>query len=320
MLEPMVRASYSYYLRRDSTPTVGYSAMRKLFGAARPEVLEQLAQRATREHPLLDVQPDSGLVKEPLAPLVEDLRRDGLVVLQTRLPEASCEALERLATEAECVLRGRFPGAPATARHDTERPLAVRYDVSEADLLSSAAVQDLLADRSLLALAQEYLGGSPVQDMVAMWWTTPSDEGSSEAAQQYHFDLDRLQFLKAFVYLTDVGPENGPHEFVRGSHRHLPVALRADRRFSDEEVLEHYGAEDRISVTGARGTIFVADTRGLHKGVQVRAGHRLVFQLEYTSSLFGAPVHRAVVSGPSRSLAEAWSSFPASYRRLRLES
>lgn len=320
VLEPAVRAAYRSYLRSDTTPPWGYSAMRKLFGADGSAAFEALVERAAREHPPLDLESHPGVLHEPLAPVLDGLRRDGLVVLDARLPDAVCDALERLAEGTECALRDRVPGAPARAQYDRSAPLAVRYDVPEAELLASGPVQDLLADRSLLALAQAYLGGAPVQDMVAMWWTTPSREGSSAAAQQFHFDLDRLRFLKVFAYLTDVGPDNGPHEYVRGSHRHLPRPLRADRRFSDEEVLEHYDARDTVSVTGPRGTMFAADTRGLHKGLNVAAGHRLVFQLEYTTSLFGAPVQRAVVPSTSRSLAEARSTFPSAYRRLRVES
>ncbi len=245
--------------------------MRKLFGADRSAVLrEPCVERATREHPPLDLQPDSGVVHGAArAAWLEDLRRDGLVVLEARLPEVRPATRSRaLATEARsasCAAgsRARRPRL-GTTRSDTARRSVRRARRRTCSprprcRTSSPTARCWRWRRSTSA-------ASPVQDMVAMWWTTPSREGSSAAAQQFHFDLDRLQFLKVFVYLTDVGPENGPHEFVRGSHRHLPVALRADRRFSDEEVLEHYGAEDRISVTGARGTIFVADTRRAPQG------------------------------------------------------
>ena len=89
---------------------------------------------------------------------------------------------------------------------------AVRYDLDEADVVRSLAAQRLLADESLLAVAQEYLEAAPVQDMVAMWWSTAAEEQpSSAAAQLYHFDLDRLRFLKVFVYLSDVDDSAGPH-------------------------------------------------------------------------------------------------------------
>jgi hypothetical protein len=62
--------------------------------------------------------------------------------------------------------------------------------------------------------------------------------------------------------------------------------------------------------------VFLADTRGLHRGLNLQRGHRLVFQMEYACSLFGAPVSRALLPAPPRELSEAMHSFPAAYRRL----
>ena len=78
-------------------------------------------------------------------------------------------------------------------------------------------------------------GGShqrPLHHVVERAWKG----ASSEAAQLFHFDMDRIRFLKVFIYLTDVGTENGPHVYVRGSHRSKPPAFFRDRRFSDAEV------------------------------------------------------------------------------------
>jgi hypothetical protein len=320
VLEPAVRSAYRRYLHTDSTPRWGYSAMRKLFGSPRSHAIDELMERAAREHPRLDLERASGVITRPTGPIVDQLRRDGLVVLDDRLPEQTCAALQQLAEQVGCRLRDGRPGMPTMARFDPDSPMAVRYDIPEQDILRLEVAQELLGDRSLLSIAQDYLGSAPVQDLVAMWWTTPSATGSSQAAQQFHFDLDRLRFLKMFAYLTDVGPDNGPHEFVRGSHRGLPVALRADRRFTDDEVLRHYDKTAIESVTGRRGTMFLADTRGLHKGLNARAGHRLVFQMEFATSLFGAPVSRFDVPVRSSALRDARASFPSTYRRLGVDT
>ena len=316
VLEPVVVASYRRYLRTDRTPALGYSAMRKLFGSPRGWRLDELADRSAREHGPIDISDAPGVISDPAGQVLETLRGDGIVVLDSRLPEDSCSALTELAARAQCDLIEGDPGAPAQAQFDAEWPKAVRYDIPEPQLLASEAVQRLLADRSVLAIAQAYLGGVPVQDLVAMWWTAASTRSSSAAAQQFHFDLDRLRFLKLFVYLTDVGPENGPHVYVRGSHRSLPEPLRDDRRFSDAEVLAHFDEDDIVSVTGQRGTIFLADTKGLHKGVNAAAGNRLVFQLEYATSFFGAAVPKAEIRRPSRELRSAMADFPSTYRRF----
>ena len=51
---------------------------------------------------------------------------------------------------------------------------------------------------------------------------------------------------------------------MRGTHRDLPAEFRADRRYSDEEVGRRFPSQV-VRIPGPRGTVFLADTRGLHK-------------------------------------------------------
>jgi hypothetical protein len=316
VLRPVVSVGYRRFARTGWTPPIAYSAMRKLFGSPAAGVLDDLAARERDRNPKLEWS-TTGLVSAEIGEAITNLERDGLHVFAARLPEEMCAALENLATRTPATLVAGLPDAPARAIFDPRHPLAPRYDLDEDDLLADATVQDLLADSSMLELAQEYLGSAPIQDLVAMWWTAPlGTTASSEAAQRFHFDLDRLRFVKLFVYLTDVDLQSGPHVYVKGSHRALPLVLRADRRLDDEEVASMFPAEAFVEVTGKRGTMFAADTRGLHKGLPARERHRLVFQMEWASSLFGQPIatrRLAIVSGRLRRMLE---SHPTVYRRF----
>jgi phytanoyl-CoA dioxygenase PhyH len=115
------------------------------------------------------------------------------------------------------------------------------------------------------------------------------------AAQLFHYDFNRLNFLKVLIYLTDVDEHNGPHCYVRGSHRDKPDALLHDRRMTDEEINAHYPAEQISQVTGPAGTVLIADTLGFHKGQRLDSGERLLFHLEYSDSLAGKPTERVRV-------------------------
>ena len=104
--------------------------------------------------------------------------------------------------------------------------------------------------------------------------------------------MDRFKWLKVFIYITDVGPDNGPHSYVRGSHRTgaIPsdILRRGYVRLTDEEVSTVYPKDDILVFDAPRGTIIIEDTRGLHKGVHVREGARLILQLQFSNTLFGA--------------------------------
>jgi hypothetical protein len=154
-------------------------------------------------------------------------------------------------------------------------------------MLTCAPLRRLLTDRSVLALAQGFLRSSVVIDPPTMWWSTPGNgKASSAAAQLFHVDLDRLRWLNVNFLLSDVDSTNGPHVYVRTSQRRKPAALLRDGRYSDEEVAAHY-PNDIVEIGGRRGTIFITDNRGFHKGKNLQQGTRLLFQMILASSSFG---------------------------------
>lgn len=126
-----------------------------------------------------------------------------------------------------------------------------------------------------------------------MWWSVAQEgRADSKAAQLFHRDFDRLRFLKFFFYLTDVTEETGPHAFIDRSHRVMPSETLRLRRYTDEEVLAAYPRGSMSIIKGDAGTIFMADTVGMHKGQALESGWRLIFQVEFSSSLFGGPYQR----------------------------
>jgi ectoine hydroxylase-related dioxygenase (phytanoyl-CoA dioxygenase family) len=167
-------------------------------------------------------------------------------------------------------------------------------------LIDDPLIQRLMADRSIIAVAQNYLQSRPIMDIVALWWNVASAQPDKVAAQYWHFDMDRIKWLKFFVYLTDVGPDNGPHSFVEGSHCTggiTPSLLeKGYARLTDEEVSRQYPVDKVVEFTAPRGTIIAEDTRGLHKGKHVLKGDRLMFQLQFSNSLFGGEYPKSTFS------------------------
>lgn len=260
-----------------------------------------LSAALARLRPKIPIESRAGvlgdLTPEDVARHVQKLRADGFVLFPGVVPAVLCDRLVQFAlgTPASVRRMDHEPDSVAkrTALFDATAPLGVRYDYDTSELLENPDVQALLADRSLISIAQEYLGSSPVADVLCMWWhTNYHAQPDSGAAQYFHFDMDRIKWVKLFLYLTDVGPDNGPHTFIQGSHRSggiPPTFLRRGyARLRDEEVFRQYPAERRIEFCAPRGSIIIEDTRGLHKGANVRGAPRLVLQLQFSNSLFGA--------------------------------
>jgi hypothetical protein len=221
------------------------------------------------------------------------VRTGGYYVLKKKLPEELCDKLLEFALTTNAQLRASTKNENTRVEnYSRNNPKAIRYDFIQQDLADSPIVQEIILDESIFEVAQNYLDCPPILDLIFMWWSTAfSSEANEEAAQLYHFDMDRIKWLKFFFYITDVKPENGPHTFIKGSHKDkgIPFSLlsKGYARLSDEEVEKHYKPEDIIELSAPKGTIIAEDTRGLHKGKNLQSGNRLVFQLQFSNSLFG---------------------------------
>jgi hypothetical protein len=231
------------------------------------------------------------LTRDDLGRITDQVKENGYYIFPHLLAGDVCQRLQDFALRAECKPVAESGILPSTV-YQRERPQAETYRFSEQLLLDHPDVQKLISDYSVLALAQSYLGVPPILDIVTMWWSTAfAREASSEAAQLYHFDMDRIRWLKFFFYLTDVGPANGPHCFVAKSHKRkgqpLHLLKRGYVRIPDEDIESYYPDDDIKEISGPRGTIFVADTRAFHKGKPLQEGDRLILQFEFSNSLFG---------------------------------
>jgi hypothetical protein len=288
------------YSRRGVTPDEAHQALINLFcltGGRSNDALHALLRLSRPARPLADAHGVLGDLERPdLEAVTRALRSDGFYIFPKRLPLELCDALLEFALTTDCRVRpmdGAKAGPAIYRRYDREKPLATRYDVELETLINQPTVQALMADRSIISVAQAYLGCEPVFDLVAMWWHTAfASRPDSMAAQLFHFDMDRIKWLKFFIYLTDVDPATGPHTFVAGSHRQngIPRELRRRgyERIPDADVAAHYPPERLKEFSGPRGTIIAEDTRGLHKGRHCERGDRLVLQFEFADSLFGA--------------------------------
>lgn len=202
---------------------------------------------------------------------------------------------------------------------NSDAPVSPIYRFDMQQIFENSDLVNLLLDQSLLAVAQEYLNCIPVLDLVSLWWSVPfHGKGTSEAAQEFHFDMDRIKFLKIFIYLTDVDTNNGPHCYVAQSHKRKPKALLSDGRKSDSEIEKYYLASDIHELCNTSGTIILADTRGFHKGKPLITGERLLFQIEYSNSLFGhdypkVNLDRSLIDQESNNVIE---SYPYTYKQI----
>jgi hypothetical protein len=149
----------------------------------------------------------------------------------------------------------------------------------------------LAFDPFILSVVSEYFGCTPIHVQTNSWFSFPTKEEVgklSSNAQEFHQDKEFMKFLKVFIYLNDVGVDNGPHAYVEGSHRDtlFSKGINYSDRVSDYEIKNYYDHERIKVVSGPVGTLIFGDTSCAHKGMQINSGSRLILQLEYASTLF----------------------------------
>ena len=89
-------------------------------------------------------------------------------------------------------------------------------------------------------------------------------------------------FLKVFIYLSDVSEINGPHIYVENSHKDNNIGDEL-RYYNDSEITQ---SNNKIKyILGKKGSIFFEDTFGMHKGGIISHGYRLMLILTYYAPL-----------------------------------
>lgn len=94
----------------------------------------------------------------------------------------------------------------------------------------------------------------------------------------WHRDSISEQY-KMMIYLNDVDKDNGPFEYLKGSHKFICKFkslfnnLHSFKRFKNKEI-EKFSSYGKVQCTGLTGTIILFDSTGLHRGRPLTDGQR----------------------------------------------
>lgn len=149
----------------------------------------------------------------------------------------------------------------------------------------SRFIRNYFDDPILRRYACEYLNTKQVLNMSSLYgeikYDAACDVGSGGG---WHRDSYIPQF-KTILYLTDVDSSNGPFKYVPLSHKWKNIQacnllLGPDcqflTRYSNEQVEKYCLSMDIKSqiFSGKKGTVVLADTRGIHSGTPLESGSR----------------------------------------------
>lgn len=157
--------------------------------------------------------------------------------------------------------------------------------------LNCPAIKKIASDPKLLALASKYMGGDAVVSGSRLWWlfVNETDYDLNKGAYFFHYDLDDYQCLKMFFYITNVNSSDGPHVYVKGSHKKkkLKYLLSLFKLRSDQEIIDYYGQENLVPICGEAGSGFIEDVYCFHKATPPQKSDRLMLQVQFALNNYG---------------------------------
>lgn len=301
--ENILMKGYQIFLETGQTPPESYMAIINLYCSTKGKFNETFHNKIKSKYPPLKISTDlTGTIGTFTSTDFNNtnliLNKNGYIHFDKKLSAETVKKIYDFALKTPATIP---PSYDKKTVYDPANPLAEIYRFDQQVLMNNTDIQDLIMDPVLLNIARNYLECEPIFDFPAMWWSTAfQKEASAEAAQLYHFDMDRIKWLKIFFYLNDVTLENGPHSYIQGTHKPetKPDELlkRGYVRIKDEELHPYYKSDDVKIVYAKAGSIFAGDTKCWHKGINLKKGHRLVLEFEYTSSLFGTNIPKLEIT------------------------
>ena len=278
-------------LRVDGAPVRTYTAA---VVAAATRVIKELVVnpgRAARRWPAAQK------AYKAISDAVTVARRRRLRDLASRLPRPGLDLVVPRDTGLRVVTPGAFPSAARlVARCRTLLDSQERRAAKKAQLVSLMTPReigqlpefvDFCLDPSILGIASAYLGELPILGAVEFWYSRPI-EGDYTNSQLYHADLDDVQQLKVFLFVSDVDLESGPLTVlpanvsarVSTAVGYRPASGRV--RIDDAQIRPLLSPGEEIVLTGPSETIAFVDTsRALHFGSRVSSRDRYVVMVQY---------------------------------------
>lgn len=216
---------------------------------------------------------------EPLTPLeeriVSDLRRDGIATTSLEELFGDKEILPKLVAAAYEEGKGKIsPIKPFITEF---------FDSSDTYGMDNPYLSVVLS-KSVVMIVGTYLGMIPrLYEFRAEEINSVGSDAQKIGSMRWHRDPHDRHLCKVFIYLSDVGPKNGPFTYLK----HSTVSNKYGKIFPQkppsgiyppaEELEKRIEKKDLFPATGKAGSVIFADTSGFHRGGFVEENMRRMF-------------------------------------------
>ena len=206
--------------------------------------------------------------------IVCELQGEGLSIVENFLTEDKCSLLR---DKIDLLIEGKDINVWSDSLGADKRI----YFVNELD----EDFDDFYNNKFIRKVLESYTG---IKKPVGMLLAARIDavDGNVGSGGGWHRDSPITHQFKAVCYLSDVAHENGPFQYIKGSHLKSDV-LRSyikklfkfgQYRFTDNEIDDYLNKSGRVisEFSADKGTLAFSDTKGIHRGKPIESGNRYV--------------------------------------------
>ena len=215
---------------------------------------------------------DQGIVAGPSDRFLSEAGRTELARGSARILDAS------RADHVQAIVAGTSPA---------KNKKAFRVDLLAQAISAHHPLVKVALDAKLLEIVAGYLGMWPCLHSIGAWLNYPTNAAAT-SSQLWHHDPEDLKIIKAFIYLEDVGEENGPFTYIPRTHPFGADVIEAAKqktkeRLEDNQISNVFAPHAWRVCTGPANTMILADTVGYHRGGKPTSGQRILVTFTYTS-------------------------------------
>ena len=141
-------------------------------------------------------------------------------------------------------------------------------------------ILDIANNEKIIKILSSYFQSPFKLDYVTAFWSFKNESEIEEKTQFFHRDLDNFNFIKMFVYLSDVDTKSGAHQYILKSHNnnydHKISRSVINIKDLDIKNIKIFNFEGEI------GTAILANTFGIHRGMTPIKKDRLMLVFSYS--------------------------------------
>jgi|SRR6476469_3533938 len=222
--------------------------------------------------------------------VAQEIKQQGIVIglADTYLSEKGRKALGE--ASASVLTLSQSSEVQAILKNGQEargKDYIIRVMPKDLEYGSDSPLLKVALDKTLLEIVAAYLGMWPRLHAIGAFLNFPTDEEAKES-QLWHRDAEDMKLIKVFIYLSDVGSENGPFCYIPKTHPFSAGAgtvppHKDKKRILDDEMVSAFPKHSWVECTGPANTMILADTVGFHRGGKPMIGTRLLITFTYTS-------------------------------------